>query len=246
MEIYYPKTTYSLRVFVALASLFISINAVLGKYPNHPDLKWNPIGVIFGESSWISLGLGIQEYTLYGLCLLLLLLSFWTGRARPDFDVSAISSQLNQEIGVQNINLNTISNQSNHVTSEIVRGILGGQENQQAEAVHSALDTLGQINVGHITKPPERPEVPLSESPFTQPEQVPLPSANNLTEEAVSVPLPQAFSKVDVEASNPLPVMLDLPTLDSITTEEDALELPKIPDFDTDLEASNLPDIPEV
>ena len=246
MEIYYPKTTYSLRVFVAVASLFVSINAVLGKYPNHPNMKWNPFGVIFGESIWTSLGLGVQEYILYGLCLLLLVLSFWTGRTRPDFDVSAISTQSNQEIGVQSIDLRSISANSNHVTSEIVRGILGGQETQQAEAVHSALDTLGQIDVGDITKPPERPEIPVSESSFNQPEQIPLPSAQVPAEDVVSVPLPKANSKVDTEDSITLPSMLDLPLSESNAVGEEIPELPTLPDFDFDSKESDLPDLPEV
>ena len=67
LEIYYPKTTYSLRVFVAVASLFVSINAVLGKYPNHPNMKWNPFGVIFGESIWTSLGSSARVYFVWSM-----------------------------------------------------------------------------------------------------------------------------------------------------------------------------------
>ena len=239
MDPVYPRTTLILRSGAITVFALAMINLFFNRYPGHIGEKLSFTSWITGAGLWADGTWSSQEWLILVSCLLLGIISIWTGRNHDELSVENISAN-ERYSELENMQTTIATNEQEFVnpqTAAIVASIVGQEQQLQQTVVESALSNLGQVDVGEVVKAPEVREAVKEIEQTTIPiaAESPVKERDFISDGVDHIPLPGT----DPLELPPLPNIPNLPNVDDIIDEAvgvaptiPPLDLPEIPDFD--------------
>ena len=239
MDPVYPRTTLIFRSVAISVFALAMINLFFNNYPGHIGEKLSFTSWITGAGPWADGSWSSQEWLILVSCLLLGIISIWTGRNHDELSVESISAHARySELEDMQTTIATSEQEFvNPQTAAIVASIVGQEEKLQQTVVESALSNLGQVDVGEVVKAQEVRETAKVIEQQTIPivAESPANERDFVSDGVDHIPLPGT----DPLELPPLPNIPNLPNLDEIIDEAvevapapPPLNLPELPDFD--------------
>lgn len=239
MDPVYPRTTLILRSGAITVFALAMINLFFNNYPGHIGEKLSFTSWITGAGLWADGSWSSQEWLILVSCLLLGIISIWTGRNHDELSVENISAN-DRYSELENMQTTIATSEQESVnpqTAAIVASIVGQEQQLQQTVVESALSNLGQVDVGEVVNAPEVREAAKVIEQQTIPivAESPAKERDFVSDGVDHIPLPGT----DPLELPPLPNIPNLPNLDEIIDEPvevapapPPLNLPELPDFD--------------